>query len=126
MKKHNFKCPMLDKVNSESFGIEQYQSFEDKCNGPKFDCAFVGITRELNIDYSCEKGDLSAYIASLDKTPVNINEVKSVVSKLSMNEKLKIDVKNLTDKDAIELHIDKYQVIIATQDAVINMIKKRG
>ena len=126
MRKHNFKCPMLDKVNSQSFGIEQYQSFEDKCNGPKFDCAFVGITRDLKIDYSCEKGDLSAYVESLDKTPVSIKEVKEVISQLSMNEKLKNDVKNFADENAIELHTDKYRVIIATQDAVLKMINKRG
>lgn len=126
MRKHNFKCPMLVKVNSQSFGIEQYQSFEDKCNGPKFDCAFVGITRNLKIDYSCEKGDLSAYIETVDKKPVSIKEVKEVISQLSTNENLLNDVKNFTDEDAIELQIDKYHVIIATQDAVLKYMDKRG
>jgi hypothetical protein len=117
---------MLDKVNSQSFGIEQYQSFEDKCNGPKFDCAFVGITRDLKIDYSCEKGDLSAYIKTVDKKPLSIKEVKEVISQLSTNENLLNDVKNFTDEDAIELQIDKYHVIIATQDAVLKYMNKRG
>lgn len=126
MRKHNFKCPMLDKVNSQSFGIEQYHSFEDKCNGHKFDCAFVGITRDLKIDYSCEKGDLSAYIKTVDKKPLSIKEVKEVISQLSTNENLLNDVKNFTDEDAIELQIDKYHVIIATQDAVLKYMNKRG
>lgn len=136
-KKHKtFKTPMMEQCNADNFGKENWHNFEAmtapkaQINNPelaskKFECAVVGLTRNLIVDYGSLHGDLCATVVRKDKKEFTFNELLKEVAHLAMDQRLVARAKMLEGDEVIGAESAEWEIEITTQDTIINVLKER-
>lgn len=136
-KKHKtFKTPMLEQCNANNFGKENCHNFEAmtapkvqnnknaELASKKFECAVVGLTRSLIIDYGSLHGDLCATVVRKDEKEFTFDELLKEIAHLAMDQRLVARAKMLEGDEMVVAESAEWEIGISTQEAATNALKQ--
>lgn len=136
-KKHKtFKTTMMEQCNADNFGKENWQNFEamtapkvqnnknTELASKKFDCAVVGLTRSLIIDYDSLNGDLCALVSRKDGKEFTFDELLKEIAKLALDQKTVARAKMIEDGESILADNAEWEFMISTQETSNNAFKQ--
>ena len=136
-KRKTFKTPMMEQCNADNFCKENWHNFEamtapkvqnnknTELASKKFECAVVGLTRSLIVDYGCLHGDLCATVVRKDEKEFTFDELLKEVAHLAMDQRLVARAKMLEDGEVIGDESAEWKIEITTQDTIINVLKEK-
>ncbi len=136
-KKHKtFKTPMMEQCNADNFGKENWHNFEAmttpkaQINNPelaskKFECAVIGLTRNLIVDYGCLHGDLCAVVHRHDEKEFTFDELLKEIAHLAMDQRLVARAKMLEGDEMVVAQSAEWEIGISTQEAATNALKQK-
>lgn len=135
-KRKTFKTPMMEQCNADNFGKENWHNFEAmtapkvqnnknaELASKKFECAVVGLTRSLIIDYGSLHGDLCACVRRKDEKEFTFDELLKEIAHLAMDQRLVARAKMIEDGEGIVADNAEWEIMISTQETATNAFKQ--